>query len=218
MYLAAARLCGGVMRKLLIGPALTGVGWLAGSHYGAKAEQIVHKSPDTTYAGIAQAFDNMSPSGTTHFEGGTPMPYEIKVDRTPGERLVVRVMFNGREGGETDIAFTPQNNGQDTLVTAKAHGDREVLRAALAGSTNARLAYAPDWMLNLLAVRPLLQQLARQVESGQAVSMPGYQSQTDWESSLPPDQQKQVQEWRQYEASRPMVDPNADAQRYMNGT
>src|SRR4051794_7181640 len=205
------------MRKLLIGPALTGLGWLAGSHYGAQAEQVVHKSPDATYEGIAHAFDNMSPTGTTYFEGGKPMPYEIKVDRTAGERLVVRVMFDGREGGVTDIAFTPQNNGQDTLVTAKAHGERDVLRAALAGSSSARLAYAPDWMLNLLAVRPLLQQLARQIETGEAVTMPGYQSRADWESSLPADQQKQVQDWRQYEASRPTTDPNADAHRYMNG-
>jgi hypothetical protein len=202
---------------LLIGPALTGVGWLAGSHYGAKAEQVVHKSPDATYAGIAQAFDNMSPSGTTHFEGGTPMPYQIKVDRTVGERLVVRVLFNGQEGGETDISFTPQNNGQDTLVTAKAHGERDVLRTALAGSSNARLAYAPDWMLNLLAVQPLLRQLAGQIENGQPVSMPGYQSQADWEASLSPDQQKQMQDWRQYSAARPTVNPDADAQRYMNG-
>ena len=47
--------------------------------------------------------------------------------------------------------------------------------------------------------------------------MPGYASQADWESSLPPDQQKQVQDYRQYEAAAPTMNPNADAQRYVSG-
>ena len=33
-----------MIRKLLIGPALTGAGWLAGSYYGASAEQLVQKA------------------------------------------------------------------------------------------------------------------------------------------------------------------------------
>jgi hypothetical protein len=57
------------LRKLLIGPVLTGAGWLAGSHYGAQAQQIVHKSPSATYDGVSHALDNMRQSGTTHFEG-----------------------------------------------------------------------------------------------------------------------------------------------------
>jgi hypothetical protein len=72
-------------------------------------------------------------------------------------------------------------------------------------------------MLNILTVRPLLQQLAQQIETGQQAEIPGM-SQADWESSLPPDQQREVQQYRQYEASRPTVDPDADAQRYMSGS
>jgi hypothetical protein len=205
------------MRKLLIGPALMGAGWLAGSHYGASAQQVVHKSPEATYEGVAQAIDGMPQSGTTYFEGGKPMPYELKVDRSYAQRLLVRLMFDGREGEETEIVFTPQNNGSDTLVTAKTHSNREVLGTALAGTSRARLALAPDWMLNLLTVRPLLQQLAEKIERGEDVSMPGYQSEAEWESSLSPDKQQQVQEYRQYDATRPAVDPDADAKRYMSG-
>jgi hypothetical protein len=202
------------MRKLLIGPALTGAGWIAGSYYGAQAEQLVHKSPDVTYEGVSHALDNMPQIGTTSFEGGKPVPFELKVDREPDRKLIVHMMFDGREGGRTEIDFAPQGDGTQTTVTARAHAERAVLTEALAGTSRARLAYAPDWMLNLLTVRPLLQQLAQQIESGEQTSIGGMAEQ---ESQLSPDEQRQEQEWRQYDASRPTTNPNADAQRFMNG-
>ena len=52
------------------------------------------------------------------------------------------------------------------MITAKLHGDHGVLREALAGTSKAQLAYAPDWMLNLPA-RPVLRQLAQQIETGE---------------------------------------------------
>jgi hypothetical protein len=206
------------MWKFLIGPLLFGAGCIGGSVYGRDASQVVHKSPDAVYAGVEQAIDNMEPSGTTHFDGGQPVPYEVKVERTAGQRLVVTLLFDGREGAQADFAFAAQNGGNDTLITAKIHGDHAVLRPALAGTDKARLAYAPDWMLNL-AARPLLKQLAMQIEQGGPIGDPmhGFVSQAEWESQLPPGQREQVQEWRQYDASRPMVDPNAAAQNYMDG-
>jgi hypothetical protein len=206
------------MKKLLIGPVLTGVGWLAGSHYGAEAQQLVHKSPDETYAGVAHAIDAIPIQGTTSFEGGKPMPYTLNIERNDvgqdGRQLIVHVLFDGKEGGWTEIDFA--SSGQDTLVTAKAHGDRSVLSEALAGTAQARLAYAPDWMLNLVALRPLLKQLGEQIEKGQPVAIGGM-SEADWEASLPPDQQKQVQDYRQYAAAAPTLDPDADARNYMQG-
>ena len=200
-----------MLKKFLIGPALTGVGWFAGAHYGASAQQLVHKGPDETYLGVAHALDNIPTHGTTSFEGGKPMPYTLNIERDEGRQLVVHVLFDGKEGGRTEIDFTPQ--GQETLMTAKAHGDRAVLSTALAGTDKARMAYAPDWMLNLVAVRPLLKQLGEQIEKGQPVAIGGM-TQADWEASLPPDEQKQVQDYRQYAASAPTMDPDADAKKY----
>jgi hypothetical protein len=205
------------MIKWLIGPVLTAAGWLAGSYYGADAEQLVHKSPSATYDGVSRAIDNMKQSGTTHFEGGQPMLYELRVDRTADRQLLVHILFDGREGGSIDLGFAPQADGKDTLVSGKVHGDRAVLGPALAGSSSARLAYAPDWMLNLLTLRPLLQRVAQQIEQGQPAQVAGM-TQADWESSLPADQQQQVQAWRQYDATRPNVDPNADARKFGNGS
>ena len=104
------------MLKFLIGPALMGAGYAAGSYYGADAEQLVHKSPSVTYAGLEQALANMRTSGTTSFEGGTPVPYEIKVDRTLDQKLVVHLLFAGKQGAEADIDLTPADGGNSTLV------------------------------------------------------------------------------------------------------
>ncbi|HEX6660535.1 MAG TPA: hypothetical protein VF067_01530 [Sphingomicrobium sp.] len=206
------------MWKFLLGPLLLGAGYIVGSIYGADAEQIVRKAPSATYSGVEQALDNVRGSGTTSFDGGTPVPYQIKVDRSPDERLLVTVYFGDRQGASADFRFAPRDNDATTLMSLKIHGDHAVLRQALAGTDKARLGYAPDWMLNL-AARPLLKQLATQIEQGQAAgaALPGFQSQADWESSLPPDEQQKMQAWRQYDASRPTSDPDADARRYMDG-
>lgn len=202
------------MIKFLIGPALVGVGYGAGSYYGADAEQLVHKSPSATYAGVENALSGVRESGTTSFDGGTPVPYELRISHELDKRLVVTLFFDGKQGAEADIAFVPQSDGHDTLVTAKVHGNREVLRPALAGTSKAKLAYAPDWMLNL-AMKPLLTQLAGQIERGETATIDGMtpaDAEAQWEAKLTPEQREQVGEWRQYQATRPAIDPSADAQ------
>lgn len=204
------------MRKLLIGPVLTGVGYAAGSYYGADAEQLVHKSPDVVQAAVEQAVTDRA--GTMQLDNGRAVPYETKVDEPAAGQLVIHVLMDGKQSAQANVSLTPQNGGQGTLIALKIHADRAVLREELSGTSKEKLAYAPDWMLNL-TMRPVLQKLAESIEKGDALGDPmqGFQSEADWESSLPPDQQKKVQDWRQYEASKPTVDPNADAQRYMNG-
>jgi hypothetical protein len=202
------------MWKLLIGPALAAIGYAAGSYYGASAEQIVGRGPGAVQEAVERALSGRE--GTMELEGGKPVPYEVRFDEGGDGKLVAHLIMGGRRGVDADVSFTPQDGGEATLMTVKLHADRAVLREALAGTSKARLAYAPDWMLNL-TIRPVLQKLARQIERGEAVGDPmhGFQSQADWEASLPPE--KQMQEWRQYDASRPMVDPNASAKAYLKG-
>ena len=207
------------MLKFLIGPVVMGAGYVAGSYYGSDAEQLVHKSPSVTYAAVETALGNMRQSGTTFFDGGTPMPYELHVDRTLDQKLVLTLFFDGKQGAEADIDFTPRDNGASTLIATHIHADRGVLRSALAGTSKARLAYAPDWMLNL-TFKPVLQQLATQIEEGQAASFQGIsegEAEAQWEANLTDEQRQQVSEYRQYEATQPMTDPDADAQRYASG-
>jgi hypothetical protein len=207
------------MLKFLIGPVLVGIGYLTGSYYGSDAQQVVHRAPGETYTAVEQALDNIRQTGTTSFEGGTPVAYEMKIDRTPDQRLVITLLFNGLQGAVADIAFTPQNDGKDTLIATRIHTDHSVLRTALAGTDKARLAYAPDWMLNL-TMKPVLKQLAAQIEQGQAATFQGMspgEAEAQWESQLNEEQRQEVADWRQYDATRPAVDPTADAQHYMNG-
>ena len=198
------------MLKFLIGPALVGVGYAAGSYYGADSEQVVHKNLSVTYAGVEDALPGVRDSGTTAFEGGTPMPYALTIDHELDRRLSLHLSFAGKPGADAELIFTPQNGGADTLVTAKVHGERDVLRTALAGTSRAKLAYAPDWMLNL-AMRPLLQQLATQIESGQSARSalaewsPG-DAEARWEAQLTPEERGQVAQWQQYQATRPALD------------
>ena len=208
------------MLKLLIGPTLVGAAYVAGSIYGRDCEQLVRKSPVVTYAAVEESLNGVQQSGTTSFDGGTPMAYELKIDRTPDRGLVLKLFFGGKQGVEADMDFVPENDGKDTLVIAKIHGDHTVLRTALAGTSKARLAYAPDWMLNF-AMQPVLKQLGQQIEEGGAVgnAFQGWspaQAEANWESRLTPEQREEVAAGRQYDATRPAVDPNADARNYLN--
>lgn len=205
------------MLKFLVGPILVGAGYAAGSYYGADAEQIVHKRPAQTYVAVEQALSNFPTSGTTSFDGGQPSPYEIKIDRTPGEKLAATLFFAGRRAAEVDIAFSAQNSGRDTLMKANVHGDGTVLRAALAGTDKAEFAYAPDWMLNL-TFKPLLHELAVQIEEGRSGRFPPVNqadSGAEWEANLRAEQRDDVARWREDEATQPAVDPDAAAQSYM---
>jgi hypothetical protein len=206
------------MLKFLIGPVVMGAGYAAGSYYGSDAEQLVHKSPSATYAAVEQALGTVPQSGMTFFDGGTQVPYELKIDRDADQHLTLTLLFDGKQGAQADIDLTPRDGGASTLIATRIHADRSVLRTALAGTNKARLAYAPDWMLNL-TFKPVLQQLATQIEQGETASFQGMspgEAEAQWESNLTSEQREQVSEYQQYEAARPMVDPDADARRSAN--
>lgn len=198
------------MWKWFIGPVVTGTACIGGSVYGRDAEQLVHLGSDDTYGALEQAVDDVPASGMTSFEGGTPTPYETRVERTPGRRLVVTLLFAGREGARAQFDFTPQAGGKETLIAVRLHGDAGVLSQVLAGTAHARLAYAPDWMLNL-AARPVLAEVAKEIDRGEIAKFTGPSSageaQAQWEQNLSDEQRNNVEAWREYDASRPTSDP-----------
>lgn len=202
------------MWKWFIGPVLLGTTAIAGSVYGRDAEDVAHKSPDDTYAAVEQALDDLPDSGMTLFEGGTPIAYQMNVDRIPGRQLVVTLLFAGEEGARAEFDFTPQDGGKATLIAARIHGDHRVLSQVLAGTSRARLAYAPDWVLNL-AARSLLTEIAGEIDRGEMARFTGPTSQGEaqaqWEQNLSEDQRNNVEAWREYDATRPSIDPDAAA-------
>jgi hypothetical protein len=197
------------MWKFLLGPLLLGAVCLFGSVYGSDAEQVVHKPPSVVRAAVSQAIANAA-SGIIPLEGGKPLVYDLRREWVSDEEMVVTMMMNGEQGAVTRLIFTPQDEGKDTLITAKIHTDHGVMREALAGSSKAKLGYAPDWVFNL-TFRPSMKKFAEQVERGQAMASPA-----GWGAPPSPEQERQIQEWRQYDATRPAVDPNEAASDYMN--
>lgn len=197
-----------------MGPVLLGTTAIAGSIYGRDAERLVHKNPSDTYAAVEQALDDVPESGMTSFEGGTPVPYEVKIDRTPDRELVATVLFAGEEGARATLDFAPSDGGKATLISARMHGDHRVLGQVLAGTSRARLAYAPDWLLNL-AAGPLLTEMAEEIDQGEMARFTGPTSageaQAQWEQNLSDEQRNNVEAWREYDATRPAVDPDAAA-------
>jgi uncharacterized protein HemY len=49
------------------------------------------------------------------------------------------------------------------------------------------------------------------------IASAGGESDADRQAKLSPDQQREMEQWQQYEAAQPSVDPNADAQKYLRG-
>ncbi|HUP68074.1 MAG TPA: hypothetical protein VM145_07685 [Sphingomicrobium sp.] len=208
------------MIKFLIGPLLMAVAWLVGSYYGADAEQLVHKSPEAVRAALTNIVDgSQEREATLTTDVGRKIPTFLKLAATDGAKsMSIQLLFGEQPAVSADVTLTPAEDGQATLLAVKLHSDRGVLRDKLAGTPQARLAYAPDWLLNL-TFRPVLRALAEDIEKGQGIaSIPGFTSRADWESSLPPERQSEVQAWRQYEATQPVVDPDAAAQNYLSSS
>lgn len=207
------------MWKWFLGPALVGAGYVTGSVYGRDSEQLVHKSPSVSYAAMEQALSNLPENGMTSFDGGTPMAYAIEIERSLDRRLIVRILFAGDEGAEAVMDFVPEDGGKDTLIVVHVHGNAQVLRTALAGTSRARLAYAPDWLLNL-AAKPTLEQLAEQIDRNGEAAFGGIEpsdAATEWQNGLSDEQRNAMQEWQQYDATRPAVDPDAEAENVSAG-
>jgi hypothetical protein len=207
------------MLKFLIGPVLAVIVWVVGSYYGRNAEQLVHKSPNAVYAALSNIVDESKERDpTVKREDGRPMQMALDVTaHDPGKSLSMQLLFDGQAAVTADVTLTPEQDGKATLMKVKLHGDHAVLRDKLAGSKQARLAYAPDWLLNL-TFRPVLKSIGEDIDKEQDfASILRSGSEAQGAGTLSPDQQRQMEQAQQYEAARPITDPNADAERYLRG-
>ena len=150
---------------LLIGPALLGAAHIAGSIFADDTREIVHQRAAFVYSTVSKTLANTPSSGAIAFESGPPVPYSLSVDRNPGQHMVVHVKFNGREAGQIDLRFLPENGGKETAIVAKVTSDGKVVREELAGTEHAKLGYAPDWLLTFAFGRSL-RESAKEIEKG----------------------------------------------------
>lgn len=153
------------MKLFLIGPALLGAAHVAGSIFAGDTREIVHQRPAFVYSSVSKALANTPSSGTIEFESGPPVLYSLSVDRNPSQHMVVHVKFNGREAGQIDLRFLPENGGKETAIVAKVTSDGKVVREELGGTEHAKLGYAPDWLLTFAFGRSL-RESAQEIEKG----------------------------------------------------
>ena len=208
-----------MLKQLLIGPALGLVAWIAGSYYGRHAEQLVEKSPDAVYSALSNMVDESKERDpNVKRDDGGPMQMALnRAASDPGKSLSVELLFDQQPAVTADVTLTPEQDGKATLMKVKLHSDHAVLRDKLAGTRQARLAYAPDWLLNL-TFRPVLKSIGEDIEKEQDfASILRSGSEADGNGTPSPEQQRMMDARQQYEATQPISDPNADAQRYLSG-
>jgi hypothetical protein len=206
------------MRLKLLGVAAAGALALALSGCalgGADATQVFHEKPDVVYDAFVTAWSS------TNNDSIGEVPVEVETEKTPNQKLDVKVLINHEMATEVHFAFTPQKDGAETLVKANVSVDQAVMRKAFAGTeSGARFANVPDFAYRM-AMQRMLEKWASRVDSGMPMT-DGYATAFAKPSEVDPDyavqESRYEQRRKQEKASEPMVDPDANARRYLNGS
>lgn len=154
------------MRSLKFGFALfSAVGVVAlGGCGGPDAEQVIRKDPGAVYVAFEQAL-TLSAQGGTVGLGSEPVPYTVKLDKGPNERLGLTVLLNGQEAGEANFTFAPHNGGAETIVTGDIDVDLNLLEKLFGSTQDNRVAGVPPLAWNA-GIRLMLRDAAQRIENG----------------------------------------------------
>ena len=210
------------MRMFLLSFAALGVGGVAAfTGFGHDATQVVHKDPDAVYSAFSSAIGSGSASGTAEYGSGGSIGYEVKVKRESGKSIDLQLMLNQKQAGEARFTFSPQNGGAETLVTGDVDVDQSVLRAALADGPNGKVAEIPDFAY-ALGMKKMLHDAAGKIEAGMPLGDPGKNlvdvlDQEGHRAEYQALQDQQDSYRRRADATKPMIDPNESARRYLEG-
>lgn len=211
------------MRMFLLSVAGFGVAGIAAfAGFGHDAQQVVHKDPDAVYSAFSSAIGSGSASGTAAYGSGGKIDYEVKVERESGKRIDLKLMLNKAEAGEAHFTFSPQNDGTETLVTGDVYVDQSVLRSALADGPNGKIAEIPDFAY-ALGMKKMLIDSAKRIESGMPLGNPHQNlvdvlDQEGRRAEYEAARQADEQAFRvRADVTKPMVDPNESARRYLQG-
>jgi hypothetical protein len=182
---------------------------------GADASQVFHQKPDVVYDAFVEAWSS------TNNDAIGEVPIEVQTEKTEDKKLDVKVLINHETATEAHFTFTPQKDGAETLVKASVSVDQTVMRKAFAGTeAGARFANIPDFAYRM-AMQRMLQKWAGRLDSGMPMT-DGYATAFAKPSELDPSyansESRYEQRRKQEKASEPMVDPDANARRYLNGS
>ncbi|HKX91852.1 MAG TPA: hypothetical protein VJM15_05430 [Sphingomicrobium sp.] len=208
------------MRTIVIG-SMCGIAavMLGGCGLGAghDADQIVKKDPETVYAALDSAFSDAVADGN---HGAAAEHGQVTtIDRDPGKSLDLKVMIEGKQAVRMRFGVEPANGGADTRLTGDIDVDQAVLRESIReqGGDDAKLPAIPSFAFDM-AMKKVVAEIGKKIEAGEPLG--GSRSTLAMATSPDPSPSASESRWeqrrRQEAATRPMVDPDADARKYLN--
>jgi hypothetical protein len=210
------------MRPLILLPL---VGALCACTARHDAEQVVHKDPAVVYAAFDSAFGDAVEQGNS---GSAAEDGQVStIERVPNKSLDLKVMMDGRQAISMRFGFEPINGGAETRLTGDIDVDQDLLRASLRKKhgSDAALPNIPDFAFKML-MQKLLSEAANDIEHGEPLSGARRSlamASEPQEASTDPAERRYQEEWKQRQATQPisnaepMVDPDADARKYLSG-
>jgi hypothetical protein len=196
---------------LIGGPLVCVCAYMALGGFGGPAGQVVHASPDKTYSAFADSFSDIEQSGIVESKGG-PVAYQIEVNRVRDKSIDVVWEISGEKAGHLRLGFAPQGQN-DTYVSGTMIADSQKIRDTLGYST-AGFPDAPAFVMNV-GLKSILSDAAKKIEDGMPLDKFGKRiavSNGDRSASG----RNYADEARQRAATQPMLDPDADARRYLH--
>jgi hypothetical protein len=209
------------MRSLLLLPLLGALCACTARH---DAQQVVHKDPAAVYAAFDSAFGDAVEQGNS---GPAAEDGQVNtIERIPNKSLDLKVMMDGRQAVRMKFGFEPTNGGAETLLTGDIDVDQDLLRASMRKKhgSDVALPNIPDFAFKMI-MQKLLTEAANDIEHGEPLSgaSRSLAMAREPQESTDPTERRFEEEWKQREATRPvsnaapMVDPDADARKYLNG-
>jgi hypothetical protein len=197
---------------MIMGGALCcGCAYMAFAGFGGPARQLVHASPDKVYSAFSESFSNVEQSGIVKSESG-PVAYQVEVEKVADRSIDVVWDISGDEAGHLHLGFAPDGKG-NTMVTGTVKADAQKIRDTLgysAASFPTGSSFAMDAGLSTM-----LADAAKKIEDGEPIGAFGKRidvSDGDWSRTG----RNYAEEARQREATRPIVNPDADARKYLH--
>lgn len=196
----------------MMGGALCcGCAYMAFAGFGGPVHQVVHAPPGQVYSAFSESFANAEQSGIAEAEPGHPVAYQIDVDKVVDKSIDLTWTIEGKEAGRLHLGFEPDGEG-DTKVTGLINADTQKIRDTFHGSSGA-FPSSSAFVMNA-GLSTMLAEAAQKIEKGEPLGSFGRMDISD--RGYGQSTSRYADRARQRAATRPMLDPNAEAARYLN--
>ncbi|MEA3046967.1 MAG: hypothetical protein QOJ53_1299 [Sphingomonadales bacterium] len=214
------------MKAGILGMCAAGAGgiyFLAGTP-GPDFERVINKPPMTVYA----AFSALGAEGVASEEAAGEGRRRIsrRIDKELGEAIHYEILIDDRPVLDVDLHFAPGPDGRGTRMTAEFDMDAYELGSTYETSAGLALSMVPEGYIDQQFAR-FMDDMADDVEAGRplpplSLGRAGMRRASTTPTSLSERRYQAERDRREAAApmnrARPMVDPNRDAERHLNGT